>query len=143
MNATHKTTISRKGLSEAFIQLETETSNLILAANLLKQSKRPGEAAEKFARAARLEEQLFHELETKKLLDKYLSHFFSAASCWAQAGNIYQALSMCNELLERTTLPPRFRQMVQEYRDTLQTRRDQWFTIWTSDRRPAPVQTGI
>ena len=111
--------MSRKGLSEEFVRVEVEASNLILTANLLKQSNRPGEAAEKFARAARLEEQLFHELETKKLLDKYLSHFFSAASCWAQAGNIHQALSMCNKLLERPDLPSRFRQMVGNYTNLL------------------------
>jgi hypothetical protein len=92
----------------------------------LKKQQRHQEAADKFAEAARIEEHLSEVVAEKGLTDKYFVHRFSAASCWAQAGNVYQAIAMCNELLKHPDLPQRLRQRVEEYLQVLQARREQW-----------------
>jgi tetratricopeptide (TPR) repeat protein len=118
--------ISRKGLDASFEKEERHKSHLILEANLLKKQQRHQEAADKFAEAARIEERLSEVVAEKGLTDKYFVHRFSAASCWAQAGNVYQAIAMCNELLKHPDLPQRLRQRVEEYLQVLQARREQW-----------------
>lgn len=119
-------TISRKGLDESFSEEERRKSHLILEANFLKEQQRHQEAGDKFAEAARIEEHLSEVLAEKGLTDKYFVHRFSAASCWAQAGNVYQATAMCNELLKHPGLPQRLRQRVQGYVQVLESRREQW-----------------
>lgn len=125
--------ISRKGLDSAFIEEEMRKSNLILEANLLKEQRRHQAAADQFAEAAQIEERLSEMLAEKGLVDKYFVHRFSAASCWAQAGNIYQAIVMCEELLARSDLPEGLRQRMQEYLQVLRVRREQWFVSLVPD----------
>jgi len=128
-----KHSISRKGLDEGFAVEEGRKSRLILEANLLKEQQRHQEAADKFAEAARIEEHLSAVLAEKGLRDKYFVHQLSAASCWAQAGNIYQAIAMCDELLRRPDLPQSLRKRVQEYSRVLRSRREQWFVRLVPD----------
>ena len=125
--------ISRQGVSARFIQSEKETSRFILEANLLKFQHQRKEAVHKFAQAARLEMKNCDELLASGLLDLYHIHCFSAASCWAQAGNLYQAMQICRELLERFELKPALRQRIAEYLDVLEVRVDQWMTSYAPD----------
>ncbi len=85
------------------------------------------EAAVKFAEAAEIEEHLSDLCEAKCLMEKSFKHRFSAASCWAQAGNFYRAISLCDDLLARTDLPDRLRLHIREYANTLRGRRAQWY----------------
>lgn len=78
-----------------------------------------------FAQAARIEERLSEVCESKGLLEKSFIHRFSAASCWAQAGDFYHAIALCDELLARADLPERLGQRVEEYAQTIRVRRDQ------------------
>jgi hypothetical protein len=133
MTPSQNGSISRRGLSARFIQDEKETSRLILEANLLKFQQRRKEAARKFAQAARLEMKNSDELLLPGLLDLYYIHRFSAASCWAQAGNLYQAIQICEELLDGFELKPPLRQRIAEYLDVLETRVDQWMISYAPD----------
>ena len=118
--------IRREGMDTVFIEDEARKSNLILEANLLKAQSQYQDAAERFAEAARIEERLSEVLLQKGLLDKYFVHRFSALSCWAQAGNIYQAIAMGEELLARADLPDHLRRHIQEHVQLLRTRRVRW-----------------
>src|SRR5438132_3535836 len=92
--------INRQGLDAAFEADEAHKSNLILAAQLLREQQQD-EAAAKFAQAAMIEERLSDTCEAKGLMEKSFLHRFSAASCWVQAGNFYQAIALCDDLLAR------------------------------------------
>jgi hypothetical protein len=100
--------ISRKGLSQEFLEGEQKASNLILHAHLLKAQQQMSKSADLFAQAAALEEYLCIELEQKGLIPKMLSHAFSAVGCWAQAGNIHLAIERGEELLQRPDCRPSF-----------------------------------
>ena len=127
MKAQRKQGVSRKGLNVTLAEEEAHKSNLILEANLLKAQGRYQDAADRFAEAAQIEERLSEMLLQKGLLDKYFVHRFSALSCWAQAGNIYYAIVMGEELLARADLPDRLRQRIQEHVQLLRVRRARWF----------------
>ena len=137
MSHQKKNSISRKGLSEEFKKGEAQVSSLILEGYLLKQQECYEEAADKYAQAATLEEKLCTELSKKGLMDKYYSHFFSAASCWAQAGNIHQAIWMTNQLLRYPNIPERLRRQAEEYQQMLRARRERWFAFLTQSLAPA------
>jgi hypothetical protein len=119
--------ISRKGLDAALAKEEARKSNLILEANLLKIQERYQDAADRFAEAAQIEEQLSKTLLQKGLRDKYFIHRFSALSCWAQAGDVYHAIVLGEELLACPDLPDPLRQRIEEYLRLLQARRVRWF----------------
>jgi hypothetical protein len=119
--------ISRRGLDAAFEADETRKSRLIMEARLLRDQLQDEAASAKFALAAAIEEQLSERCEAEGLLEKSYVHRFSAASCWAQAGNFYRAIDLCRELLAREEIPARLRQRVQEYSDALRARRAQWY----------------
>jgi hypothetical protein len=119
--------VSRNGLGAALLAKEAHKSNLILEANLLKAQARHQEAADRFAQAAEIEEQLCKALLRKGLWDKYFVHRFSALSCWAQAGDVYRAIMLGDELLARADLPEPLRQRIEEYARLLQARRVRWF----------------
>lgn len=118
--------IRRKGLNLVFTEEEERKSHLVLEANLLKEQNRYQEAADRFADAARIEEKLSDVLTEQDLTEKYFVHRFSAASCWAHAGNIYQAIVMCNDLLQHPDLPEALEQRIEEYLQVLQARREEW-----------------
>lgn len=131
--------VSRKGLGAEFIEKEAQKSNLILEANLLKAQARHQDAADRFAQAAAIEEQLCQVLLHKGLRDKYFAHRFSALSCWAQAGDVYHAIVLGDELLARADLPDPLRARIEEYVQLLQARRVRWFAEFA----PATVATAI
>ena len=119
--------ISRPSLDTAFEAEEVGKSDLMLEAWLLREQQQDEAAAEKFAQAAEIEERLADICEAKGLVEKSLLHRFSAASCWAQAGNFYRAITLCDDLLRCPGLPDRLRRRVHDYAGTLRARRAQWY----------------
>ena len=117
--------IARQGLDADFESDEARKSNLLLEARLL--AAQGEDAAEKFAQAAQIEEDLARRCAALGLAEKSSVHQFSAASCWAQAGDFYHAILLCDELLSRADLPERLRQRIQDYSATLRQRRHQWY----------------
>ena len=118
--------IARRQLGMAFLEKEREKSNLILEANLLKAQGQHQTAADRFAQAARIEEQLSDVLDRQGLRQKFFMHRFSALSCWVQAGNVYQALVMGEALLARNDLPEPLRVTLQAYLQLLRVRLERW-----------------
>lgn len=130
--------ISRQGLDEAFQVEETRKSDLILQASLLREQGQDEAAFLKFAEAAAIEERLRDRCEALGLLPKSFVHGFSAAGCWAQAGDFHHALTLCDGLLARADLPDRLRRRVEEYAATLRTRRSEWYAALL--KTPAGVE---
>ena len=127
MNQQSTQGINRQDLNWDFEADEALKSKLILTAQLMRAQQKQDEAAANFAQAARIEERLSEECESKGLLEKSFTHRFSAASCWAQAGDFYHAIALCDDLLARADLPERLRSRVMEYANTIRIRRDQWY----------------
>lgn len=130
--------IDRSALSDSFLQAESKKSNLILEANLLQQQELYPVAADKFAEAAEIEEQLTQVLIAQNRWDKAFIHRFSAISCWVQAGNLHRALSLGQQLLATDELPAPQRSRVEEYINTLQERMTEWMSQWV----PHPLSAG-
>src|SRR5262249_33987034 len=83
-------------------------------------------AADRFAQAAAIEERLSARCAAEGLADKSWVHLFSAASCWARAGDFHTAISLGEQLLAQPGLPPRLRQRALEVTQALRQRRRQW-----------------
>jgi hypothetical protein len=122
----HSPGIDRHGLDASFDADEALKSNLIVEAQLLSAQQRPDAAADRFARAAEIEEQLSSRCADLGLREKSWVHLFSAASCWARAGDFHTAISLGEQLQVEAGLPPRLRQRIQEFTDTIRQRRTQW-----------------
>jgi hypothetical protein len=118
--------ISRSGVDVQLEADEARKSALILEAQRLLQQQDEAAAA-RFAQAAEIEEQLSEACEARALLEKALIHRFSAASCWAQAGNFYRAIVLCDGLLNRPELPEGLARRVREYTRTIRSRRSSWY----------------
>ncbi len=119
--------ISRQGLDVTFEMEESRKSALILEARLLREQRQYEKSAARFAEAAEIEERLSDACRGRGLHDKSYVHRFSAASCWAQAGDFFHAIMLCDSLLARDELPTRLRSQIQEYLHALRLRRDQWY----------------
>ena len=74
-----------------------------------------------------MEERLSERCVARGLRDMARVHRFSAASCWAQAGNFYQAISWCDELFAESDLPDLLRRRVQDHVEQLRARWAQWY----------------
>jgi hypothetical protein len=79
-----------------------------------------------FAEAARIEEGLSERSLAAGLPEKARQHRFSAASCWAQAGNFYQAIAWCDDMLAQSDLSDSLRRRVESYVQQLRARRARW-----------------
>jgi hypothetical protein len=139
MSSSTATGMDRHGLDEAFAAAEVRKSNLILQGQMLEAQQRMDEAACRFAEAAEQEELLGQECATRGLTAKAALHRFSAAGCWARAGNFYRAILLCEELLRRADVTEPLRQRIQEYALALRTRRAQWRTALA----PLAVPTAV
>jgi hypothetical protein len=126
MNQPLTHSISRQGLDASFEAEERHKSKLLLEARLLREQQQE-EAAARFAQAAQIEERLSEICAARGLYEKSFVHQFSAASCWAQAGNFYHAITLCDELLARPDLPDLLRRHIQQYVVTLRMRRSQLY----------------
>lgn len=119
--------IDRRGLDGGFAAEETRKSALILEARLLREQLQEEGAADKLAEAAQIEERLADRCVEGGLTGKSFVHRFSAASCWAQAGNFYRATALCREMLGHPDLPERLRSRIRQYERTISDRRARWY----------------
>jgi len=119
--------VNRQGVDGTFETDEARKSQLLLHAQLLQAQQKPEEAADTFAEAAVIEERLRALCVARGLREKAFVHGFSAASCWAQAGDFHHAIVLCHELLAQAALPARLRQHIHGYVKTLCARRAQWY----------------
>jgi hypothetical protein len=107
--------IDRRGLDASFAADEALKSNLIVEGQLLGAQEQPDAAADRFAQAAEIEERLSSHCADQGLRDKSWVHLFSAASCWARAGDFHTAIGLGEQLLAQADLSPRLRQRIQEF----------------------------
>jgi hypothetical protein len=126
MNQPSAKGIDRHGLDAAFDADEASKSKLILEGQLLNAQPQPDAAADRFAQAAAIEERLSVRCAAQGLHEKSSVHRFSAASCWARAGDFHTAICLGEQLLAEADLPPRLRQRIEEFTQTLRQRRRQW-----------------
>jgi hypothetical protein len=129
--------IDCRGLDAAFEADEALASNLIIEARMLNDQGKPDEAAERYARAAVIEERLAGVCRAKGLRQRSWVHGYSAASCSAHAGNFYAALRLADELLAQEDVPAPLRQSVTEFADAPRARRRQWLAGLVSGVSPA------
>jgi hypothetical protein len=122
----HSQGIDRHGLDGSFDADEALKSNLIVEAQMLSAQQQPDAAADRFAQAAEIEERLGSHCADHGLREKSWVHLFSAASCWARAGDFHTAIGLGEQLQAETGLPPRLRAAIQEFTDTIRKRRTQW-----------------
>lgn len=123
MTATDGICIPCNGLDEAFKAEQTRKSNILLEARLLDAQSLFDASAEKYAMAARIEEQLVVRCQDLGLQEKAWHHHRSAIGCWARAGNLYTAIQLGDELLADPALPERLRDRVQSFQVTIRARR--------------------
>ena len=126
--------IDRTGVDAAFEAREAEKGNLILQARLLREQGQDEAAAERFAQAAAIEEELADRCAELGLVAKEFVHRYSAASCWAQAGDFHHAITLCDSLLARADLPERLREHIGKYAATLRARRSAWYADLLSEK---------
>lgn len=118
--------IDRHNLDVDFDADEELKSNLILEGQLLLTQQQADVAADRFAQAAEIEEHLSARCEAQGLYEKSWAHLFSAVSCWARAGDFHTAIGLGERMLAHADLPPRLRQHVEGFVQTLRQRRQQW-----------------
>ena len=82
-------------------------------------------AAAPLAEAAQIEEGLSERCLAAGLHEKCWSRRLSTASCWP-AGNFYQAIAWCDDLLAQTGLPDALRHRALTYVQQLRARRARW-----------------
>src|SRR4051812_4186190 len=90
--------IDRHGLDAAFEADETLKSNLIVEGQMLLAQQQADAAADRFAQAAAIEERLSAACSAQGLREKGYVHLFSAASCWARAGDFHTAIRLGDQL---------------------------------------------
>jgi hypothetical protein len=127
MNPSASRGLDRRGLDQDFAAQENKKSRLLLEAQLLRDQDQDEAAAALIAEAAQIEEGLSERCLAAGLYEKGWSHRFSAASCWAQAGNFYQAITWCDDLLAQSGLPDSLRHRVETYVQQLRARRARWY----------------
>lgn len=107
-----------------------EKSNLLLRANLLEGQQQFDDAAELFAKVARLEAQLAVIAQEHGQRDTALVHMVSEMSCWAAAGDTYRALARGQQLLALPTLTPAQRTHISDFVQQVTDRRRSWMQTW-------------
>jgi len=110
---------------------ETYKSNLIIEANFLKIQGLYQDAAGKFAEAAQIEEQLAEQWLAQGAGTEAAIHQLSALSCWGQAGDLYRAMNMGEQLLTQSYLSSIQRTDLLAYLQQLQQRYTQWASQWS------------
>jgi hypothetical protein len=116
----------RASLDDLFTADEARRTQLLLNAQTLR-TQQQEQAAEYFAEAARLAERLGDHCLVAGLSIQAFGYRFSAAQGWAQAGNFYRAIALCDDLLIRAELPEQLRERVRDYAQILRVRRAQWY----------------
>ena len=111
---------------DSFAADEALKSNLILEAQSLDAQRQSDAAADRFARAAEIEERLASLCAGRGLRQKSWVHLFSAASCWARAGDFHTAIGLGEHLQADPDLPSRLRERVDEFTTAIRQRRTEW-----------------
>ncbi len=119
--------MNRQGLDEAFAAQEAKKSGLLLEAQILRAEDRGEAAATLLAEAAHIEELLSERCLAAELREKAWLHLVSAAGCWAQVGNFYRAISLCDDLLGQADLSVSLHRRIESYAHQLRARRAQWY----------------
>jgi len=133
MNAEPRWGISRQGLDAEFEAEEARKSRLLLEAAALRAQGDESPAADRLAEAAAIEHSLASRCEAAGLQEKSLVHRFSAAGCWAQAGDFHHAITLCDQLLSQPDLPEPLRKRIGDYAAALRARRAQWYAGLTAE----------
>jgi hypothetical protein len=90
----------RRGKRTPEIQeLEHHKSSLLLQGRLAMETGRYDEAAHLFGEATLKEEALASAYAAQDIAEQVWQHQFSAAGCWAQAGNFLRALEICEVIV--------------------------------------------
>jgi hypothetical protein len=129
----------RGGLDDAYWADVTRKSNLLLEGQLLEAQGQPDEAAEKYATAAALEEQLAAHCRERGLPKIAWHHHRSAVGCWARAGDFYTAERLGRALLADPDLTDRLRRHMQTFVETIRARRREWVERRQAAEAPAAV----
>ena len=106
---------------------EKRKSNLLLQAALLRAEGQEELAASRFAEAAELEEQLAERADAAGDANRALRSHFSAASAWANAGDLHHALTLLQILEQRPDTPEPLKARVHAFAETLRDQRRHWY----------------
>lgn len=117
-------------LPSSYTELVIKKSNLLLRANMHEAQQQFDEAAELFAKSARVEAELAEAAEQHNQINVALVHQISEMSCWAAAGDTYRALSRGQQMLAVPTLTPAQRVHITEFIEQLNQRRRAWMKSW-------------
>ncbi|MCA9967870.1 MAG: hypothetical protein KC423_26680 [Anaerolineales bacterium] len=118
------------------LELERKKSSLLFEAQLLKGQQQYAKAADKFVQVADIERQWAEWAEKEGLNQLTIIHRYSELSCWAQAGNPYQALRLIDHLLASAQLSPEQRADLEEYQASLHYQFMHWMGEWSSASVP-------
>ena len=119
------------------VVLEQEKSRLLFEARLLKGQQQYEQAANRFIKVAQIEKQWAEWAEKNGFAELAFIHRYSELSCWAQAGNPFQALGLITELLVSDDLLPEKRADLEEYRESLHVQFVHWMSEWSTTAMPA------
>lgn len=103
---------------------------------MLKGQQQYAKAADKFVQVADIERQWAEWAEKEGLNQLTIIHRYSELSCWAQAGNPYQALRLIDHLLASAQLSPEQRADLEEYQASLHYQFMHWMGEWSSASVP-------
>jgi hypothetical protein len=99
----------RHDTEESIQRLQGQKSDLLLEAQMLQGMGRTEEAIARFAQAAPMEERIAAYREKTGEKELAARHLFSAAACWAKAGNLHNAILLFNALHDDPDTPGRLK----------------------------------
>ena len=120
--------LTRPHSDASYEEAVVRKSNLLLEARLLQAQGRDDEASTRFAGVARTEGELAEYCSKLGYNHMAQVHRYGAAGCWALAGNVFEALAVCNALLDDLDLSAPLREHVTQYSRTLRARRRLYYS---------------
>ena len=124
--------------TEVSIQgLQGEKSDLLLEAQMFQGMGRSEEAITRFALAAPMEERIALYWERAGEKEMAARHRFSAATCWAKAGNLYNAIMLFDALSRGADTPGRIKVDALLFADRLREQQKIAFTAYRETMRAA------
>ena len=94
---------------ESIQRLQGEKSNLLLEAQMFQAMGQAEESIARFVLAAPMEERIAAYRDKAGEKELAARHRFSAASCWAKSGNLYNAIVLFDALNRNADTPGRLR----------------------------------
>lgn len=117
-------------MPSSYTDLVVEKSNFLLRANMHEAQQQFEEAAELFAKSAKIEAELAATALKNQQPETALIHLISEMSCWAAAGDTYRALSRGRDVLAMKSLTPDQRTHINDFMEQLNQRRRVWMASW-------------